>query len=303
MPWFVIAIFSYLLLAGVNLIDKYLLTSKIPDPKVYTFYIGVLGGLIILLAPFVGFYIPGITEVIISLLAGAAFIYSLYWFYKGLHLFEASRIVPAVGGLTPLFTFVLVFIFSMGQEFLSYSEVIAFVLLIAGSFIINFKENRPVTIRSLKISALAAFFLSLSFVLSKFVFLGQPFWNGLILMRVGGLLVVVLFYIFSREIRDEIFERRISLKKKTISLFISNQIAGAGANILQNLAIALAPLASISIINALQGVQYVLLLIFTVLLSIKFPHILKEEVSRRVLGQKILAIVLIGAGILILSFF
>jgi len=75
---------------------------------------------------------------------------------------------------------------------------------------------------------------------------------------------------------------------------------GAGANILQNWAIALAPLAFVAVISALQGVQYVFLLIFAVLLSLKSPQILKEEISRKILFQKVIAILLIAGGLTLL---
>jgi len=42
-------------------------------------------------------------------------------------------------------------------------------------------------------------------------------------------------------------------------------------------------------------------LIFAVLLSLKFPKILKEEVSREILLQKIVAILLIGGGLTLLA--
>jgi len=54
-------------------------------------------------------------------------------------------------------------------------------------------------------------------------------------------------------------------------------------------------------VNALQGLQYVFLLFFAVFLSFKFPNILKEEVSRDVLLQKIIAVLLIGGGLVLLS--
>jgi len=69
---------------------------------------------------------------------------------------------------------------------------------------------------------------------------------------------------------------------------------GAGAFILQNWAIALAGLAYLSIINALQGVQYVFLFILTGL-------ILKEGLSKKVILQKFFAIILIGIGLVFLA--
>jgi len=71
--------------------------------------------------------------------------------------------------------------------------------------------------------------------------------------------------------------------------------------VLQNWAVALAPLIYLAFINALQGVQYVFLLIFTAFLSLKLPQILKEEISRKIISQKIIAILLIGGGLAILA--
>ena len=73
------------------------------------------------------------------------------------------------------------------------------------------------------------------------------------------------------------------------------------ANVLQNWAISLAPLVYIAVINALQGVQYVFLLIFAVLLSVKFPQILREEISGNIIFQKAVAILVIALGLAILT--
>jgi len=52
----------------------------------------------------------------------------------------------------------------------------------------------------------------------------------------------------------------------------------------------------------LEGTKYVFLLIFTILLSLKLPQILKEEISRKILFQKIIAILLIGLGLSLIAF-
>ena len=43
MLWLIVAVCSYLILAVVLLVDKHLLVSSIPSPKVFAFYVGVLG--------------------------------------------------------------------------------------------------------------------------------------------------------------------------------------------------------------------------------------------------------------------
>ncbi len=52
MSWLIVSILSYLVLAIVYLVDKYLLAGPIPNLKVYTFYIGVLEILFLILTPF-----------------------------------------------------------------------------------------------------------------------------------------------------------------------------------------------------------------------------------------------------------
>lgn len=314
MLWLWVTISFYFILAVVFLVDKYLLTSSIPDPRFYTFYVGILGVFFLAFIPFVGFYLPSLFQIILALLAGAIYIYALFWFYKSLSLFEASRVVPAISGLVPLFTFILVYISSLGKEVLPVLGIVAFILLILGSILMVAEREKFINKKSLGISIICAFLLSLSFTLSKYVYLNQSFWNGFIWIKLGGVAMGFFFLIFTKEIREKFLTIKnnigknkiypVNIKKnfKTPLIFIVNQAAGGVANILQNLAFALASLAYIAVINALQGIQYVFLLIFTILISLKFPQFLKEETSRKVLVQKIFAILLIAGGLAILAF-
>lgn len=300
--WLTIIILAYFILAIVFLVDKYLLIGAIPNPKVYVFYVGILGLLALALAPFVGFYVPEKSQIILSLLAGSVFIFGLFWFYKALQIFEASRVVPAVGGLTPLFTFGLIYVSSGGKEIPSYREIIAFVLLVLGSILINFRKEKMINLRSFGLSLFAAFFMSLAFVLTKYVYLAQPFWNGFIWRSIGGSLMAFIFFIIFPEIRKEIFKKREKVDKKSSFVFLANQAAGGGAAILQNFAIFLTPLVYIPIIHALNGIQYVFLFVFSVFLSLKLPQIMKEEISKEIIFQKVSAIVLISLGLALIAF-
>ena len=299
MLWLLIAISGYFSSALVALLDKYLLKGAIPSAKIYTFYVGILGILGLFLIPF-GFFIPEPFQLFLALISGALFTYSLFWFFKGLHLFEVSRIVPAIGALTPLFTFGLIHFFSDVEKGLGFLESIAFLLLISGSVLISIRKDKLVTFKSFQISAIAAFLFSLSFVLAKFVYLSQPFWSGFIWMRIGGF-IIALFFLFSKEVRQELLVRKKSFKSKTAKIFVLGQTIGTGSLILHNWAIALVPLGFLPFVSALEGTKYVFLLIFTILLALKFPKILKEEITKKVLFQKILAILLIILGMVILT--
>ena len=144
------------------------------------------------------------------------------------------------------------------------------------------------------------FLFALSFILAKFVYLAQPFWSGFIWMRIGGFLVVLCF-LFSKEVREGLFKKQVGLKLKTMVLFLGNQGVAAGGFVLQNWGIALAPLVFLPFVNALEGTKYLFVLIFAVLISVKFPQLLREEVSRRVILQKVVAILLIVSGLFLLA--
>ncbi len=299
MLWLIVIISAYFLFAVVALGDKYLLAGP-PSPKIYSFYVGVLGIAAIILIPFVEFSVPEVGQLGLALLAGAIYIVALFGLYNGLEHFEISRVVPAIGGLLPLFTFALIFLFFGGKQILSLTEVIAFILLLSGSVFITYKRERFITSESFKISALTAFFFALAFVLTKCIYLAQPFWSGFIWMRIGGFIIALLF-LLTKEVKREIFEKKFTFQRRTGSIFIVNQGLGGGAFILQNWAIALVPLGFLPFINALEGTKYIFLLILAVLISWKFPQILKEEVSKKVLLQKTIAVLLIGGGLALLT--
>jgi len=298
MLWLVVILSAYFLFAIVALGDKYLLAGP-PNPKSYSFYVGTLGALSLVLIPFVDFSIPEFNQIVLGLLAGAIFLFAQFWLFTGFEHFEASRVVPAIGGLLSLFTFGLVFLFS-GQGFLSFWQILAFASLLIGSILITLERKKTITLKSLKISALAAFLFGLSFVLTKFVYLSQPFWSGFIWMRIGGFLAALSF-LFTKEVQREIFAKKFTFQKKTGSIFLLVQALGGGAFILQNWAIALVPLSFLAFVNALEGTKYVFLFAFAILFSLKFPKTLKEKISPETIFQKVLAILLIGAGLVILA--
>ncbi len=300
MFWLVIIIISYLFFSLTSLGDRYLLIGP-PNPKVYTFYVGVLGGLVLFLVPFVGFSFLPIYQVFLCFLAGFIFIFALFALFNGLEQFEASRIIPAIGGLSPLFTLLLIYFFSGGKETLSFLAFLAFFFLVVGSVLITIKHGKRISLQSFKISCIAAFLFSLYFVLAKYVYILQPFWIGFIWIRIGAFITGIIF-IFTKEVKKEIFKKEFTFKKKTGMFFVFNQIAAAGASVLQNWAIALAGLVYLPIINALQGIQYFFLFVFSVLISWKSPRLLEERISKKIIIRKTIAIIVIALGLVILAF-
>lgn len=301
MPWILIAIFAYFLLAIVALVDKYLVSGPIPGAKVYAFYVGALGIISILLIPFIGFFVPdSFCQSGLALLAGSVHIFALFAFFSCLKKFEVSRVVPAVGAISPIFVVFLGYFLSGISPNLGAERTLALFLLISGGFLINLKREGRATMESVGASFLTALLFALFFILTKLVYFLFPFWSGFVWMRIGGFIAALLF-LFSREVKEEVFKNRVSFNPKTLWIFLGNQGMGGFAFVLQNFAVSLAPLGLLSFVNALEGTKYVFVLILSLFASLKFPEALKEDFSRSVIFQKTLSVILIIAGLVILG--
>jgi len=300
MSWLIAAISAYFFLALVALGDKYLLTGDL-NPKTYTFYAGVLGVLVLFLIPIVGLTLPDFYNIFLCFLTGTIFVVAIFIFYHGLELFEVSRVVPAVGGLLPIFTFLLSLLFFQ-EENIDFKNIISFLLLILGAFLITKDKRTKIPFKCFIICLFSSLLFSFYFVLSKYLYGVLPFFDGFILIRIGAFLFALLF-IFTKDVRREIFKPNPSFKNiRTSGLFFLNQSFAAIGVFLQNLAVFLAPVYYLATINALEGIRYVFLFIFTVFISLKFPNILKEKISKKIIWQKIIAMAFIILGVATLTF-
>lgn len=304
MSWLSIAIIAHVLLAVVFSVDKFLLSKTILRPVAAVFYVGILSGVASLfLIPF-GFYWMPFWQIIVSFIAGSAFIFAILFFYRLIQTNEVSIIAPIVGGAVPVFTLILTSLF-LGEQ-LVISQLVAFCLLVLGGVIILLPQKDKSSLEKIEgflsngllLTILAAFLFAFSFVLTKFVFIEQSFISGFIWIRLGGVLGVCILFLIPN-MRKIILETTKSIKIKVGGLFISNKILSGVAFILLNYAIYLG---SVSLVNALQGVQYIFLLVIVLFLSKKFPQIIREQISRRIIFQKTIGILFIvfGLGILVL---
>ncbi len=301
MIWLFTAIIAYFFLALVNVGDKFLIDRKIKSPATYTFYIGAALVVFLLVIPFIDFEILAPIYIFMALVSGFLFNYSLFWMYKAIQKTDVSVAIPAYGALLPIFTFLLAWFFA--GQILTSTQIVAFVLLICGSLIINYKQGGKVDIDVFKICAIGIFFLSLSLFLSKYVYLASPnFLSNFIWIKMGGILTSVVFYFGSEKVRTDVYSGLSAPQAQNVGLFFMVQSAGATSNVLQNFSIALAPIALISIINALQGIQYVFLFLFTFWLARKFPEKFHDDYSKPAMTRKIIAMLIIFIGLGIISF-
>ena len=111
MNYIVIATIAYFLVALEVILDKFLLSSKrVSHPAIYTFYSGLLTAFVFFMVPF-SFHSMSIWFAWVSLITGMIFTYGILALFFAINKSEASRVMPVVGAIIPIMTFVLSVIF------------------------------------------------------------------------------------------------------------------------------------------------------------------------------------------------
>ena len=296
MVWLFVALAAFSLFAATALIDKFLLAGRLDDPKIYAFYVGILSAAALLLLPF-GFWVnPAPPLFLLAICAGAAQIYGGFFYFSALKRLEAARVVPVVGSLTPVCAFFLMAAASGGAAILGQKELIGFFFLIAGGWLMM---ARGVSIKkSAVFFVLAApLFFAANIVLAKMVYLRLEFLEGFLLMAFGSAGAALTFLLAPSVRQTVFFGRKNQTQGRPNLLFFLGQGLGAGAFFLQSFAVSLAPQANVPVVNAMAGVQYSLIFAFSLILSRRWPKIFGARLSLADLAQKIIAIILIAAGL------
>lgn len=306
MSWILVALAAYLLLAIANLFDKFLVDNIIKNSRAYAFIACFLGSIIFLAAPWFLKW-PGIGPFLINLLVGGVFAIALWLLYEALRRGEASRVLVFIGGTTPIFSVILSIIFFKEQY--TANQWLGIISLLIGVFIIAFLPTQRTylsrifkhlnLIQKIESSGLGLAFLSalayaIYFVSSKYSYLEQPFASAFMWHRLGATVFVMLFLLNKKDRQAILANFKKSSPKQNKFLVILNQGIGSAGFILQNYAVFLG---SVALVNALQGVQYALLLVIGAGLAVVSPKLLKETFSWPIVLQKLLAIIIISCGL------
>jgi uncharacterized membrane protein len=287
MLWLYLALTAYFINAIVYIIDKHLLSGHIPKYHAYSFGVALLSLTSIVLLP-LGASWQGFTYFLLSMASGASFFVGLMFLYKAVKESDVSIAATQVGTMGAIFTY-LFSIIILGES-LPLLNSFAFILLVLGIFLLG-KIERHVFISAI----LAGILFGASYVLLKLSFNQGGFINGLFWTRVGFVGTAFLSLLSSHVRREIKFSVR-NAPAKSKFLFVFNKfLAGIGFIILY-LAI---NLGSVSLVNALLGIQFMFTFALVILLRDKVSGI-KERIDKTALFYKIAGITSVLVGFVIL---
>ncbi len=289
---------AYLLNAVAVTIDKFLLTKHNSNPLVYVFYFSCFSLLALFLLPFTHF--PSFNILVLASTSTLIWTIGAYFMFKGLQIGQVSRVIPVIGVLIPL----LLLIQASANNVLSRVEITAVFLLILGLLFITLHEWRgELTAKEILFEILSAIFFTLSYLILRQAYLQEQFltvftYSRFILIPVGTVILL------TPSLRKIVFAKNsknpnIHVFSKTGLLFLIGQLAGGGSELLITFSVALATPA---LVNSLQGVQYIFLFGFSLILARFYPTIFRERLNFKIMSTKIIGIILISLGLYFLAF-
>ena len=301
MFWITLTIAAYILFAFSALTDRYLLAGPLKSPLVYTFYVSITSIFALVLIPF-GFFIPDISFIGISFVAGIVSVLALYSLYHAISRGSVSRIIPMVGALMPIITLILTLVIA-GAYVPSILGGAALALLIVATVLLSLNVIRGRLVPSFTDIihvVITAFLFALFFVLLKVVYDNITFINGFIWTRLFAFLFVLSFLLIPT-VRRSVFAKKNPIKQKRV---LVPALLGKGSGVLgalfQQYAISIAAVSQLAFINALQGVQYITLLALVVLIAKYRPRLLKEGLGNTGLLVRSVGIITLIAGLFLL---
>ncbi|MDO8498687.1 MAG: EamA family transporter [bacterium] len=300
MSFLPIAVIAYGFNAGAIIIDKILLQKALKHPLSYTFFINVLQLLVLFLVPF-GFKLEINRFFYLAVLSGLTWVLATYTMFVALKKNEVSAVGAVVGTFNPLFALILGSLF-LGQ-LLSPNQYLAFSILLLGTavFTINLWLGKLKFNSQLLGMILSGFVFGLSYVLLREAFLGTNFITGLIIRGVSaGVLALSLLIVpqFRKLILTSSEGSRGITSKVTLILMGTGQTMGAASGLMIAYGVSLA---SPALVNSLFGVQYLVILVVSLILLKKHPHLLGENLTKDAILQKISGAGIISLGLYLLA--
>lgn len=231
----------------------------------------------------------------IAFVAGVADLAASFFYYKALKSGEASETLAIMGGFTPVATFAFAYVLLAGR--MTEQELIGFVLMTCGGFVMFFSEKLPIK-QMLPMVVLTAVLFGLANVLQKMVYDRTNFLTGFVWFTVGtfmGSMSLLVVPSWRRQIFGDSGDQ--AEPRNRFWYFVNRFMAGVGAFLVMYAISRANP----AIVNAIAGVRYAVIFLGAFLLTQFRPMWLKETFCGSELVGKSIAPLFVIAGLVVVT--
>lgn len=298
----VLTIFASFLWGITNHIDKFMISgidesgSSVKTLLVFsTLVAGIILSPIWLIASKFSIGISNIS-ILCVLLSSFVYILATYFYFKALEKNDAS-IVVVMFQLIPVFSYVLALIFF--KENLVLQQIIGSILIILSAVLISFdfeERNNKGKWLALILMALSSLLYATYFFLFDIGIRNSSYNSCAFWLQIGFLIQGIILICF-KNYRSTFIKAIKNNGQKYFSLNITNEVINLIANLLVNFANVTIPLALANVLNGFQGAFVFILGVIGVKL---LPKYFKENISKKIVVQKIICIIISIVGLIIM---
>jgi len=288
MHWFLIALLPPIFLGFSNILDKYLLDNHFKNPISYTVLLFLLNWIYLIIL-FLFFPISTV-KVLEAVVLGFGFLIAVYFYSKALLIEESSRVV-SLTYLSSIFVLVLAAVF-LG-ELLTLSNYFGALLIVISAVLVSYKKEK---VRKFSPALVFALLYGLIFavysVVIKYLLDFTNYWTLLFWGFTGGMLGSLLFLTNPR-VRSDLFK---TIKKLSITAWVLTIFTTLFAFISILIYTYVISIQRVSLVSAIFAIRPFFVLFFAVFLTLVAPRIMKEEIDRKMIVLKLIAVFLVIVG-------
>ncbi len=299
MSWILLAFCGPVLWAASTHIDKYLVERFFKDSDVgalliFTALIGVPG--MPLIAACTDVLSLGRTGIIVTSISGLLYLTAIYFYLRALQQEEASVIAPLFQTST-LFTYVIAYF--VLHERLTGWRLFGGLLMMASAVVSSYDPHGT---HRFKWSVVAPILictavLAGSSVMFKYFAIQDAFWPVTFWSFAGQAVFGAVLLAIPR-IRHQFFGMFRKHPGAVLGINAANEVINLGGGLAARYASLLGP---VSLVQAIGGTTSFFVFLFGMILSLFFPKLGRENLSRRNLVQKGIAVTLIVAGVILIG--
>jgi drug/metabolite transporter (DMT)-like permease len=295
MTWFVIALVGYFALAWVFILDKLILTkSSASKPVIYTFYSTIYMFAALAAYPLGATLLSSANDWLWALVSGLAFGFGLWTMFIAVKGGEASHINPFIGAVITVATFGMSSV--LLSEALTDLQIVGMIILVFASFLLSFEKSRKNSGIHMGFlwAVFSGVFFAVSHVAAKYLYDIYPFITAFVWTRATTGFVGLFCLLFPSVRRS--FKKKKSksyAKRHTLFIIVIDKILAVIGVVAIQYSISIG---SVTLVNAMSGLQYALMFVLIYLFSKFLPKVFNEYFTKKELWQETIALVLIVLG-------
>lgn len=297
MDWFILSLVGASALAVTGVIDKFILSKYVRDPLAYLAALVVMQQMLIAVIPLYlgwGFVYP---QTIYAMAAGSIQVVLWAAYLLALHIEETSR-VAAMVFVFPVFVFLGSFLF-LGET-LAAKDYAGGALLVGSALLISYRPAEPggpaIISPALRYMAVFWIFSAVYALAAKYLLDFMSEWHLILWSSLGSLLAVLP--ILCREPMRREFAAYFRRGPFLLSALLADEVfdfLGRGAFIFAY------AVGSVALVSSVAALQPFITLIYVIALGLFVPGVLEEELDRKTIALKTVAVILIIAGVYLVS--